>query len=198
MHQRRLTREERKQQTRTSLLDAAAEVFSRRGFHAASVDEVAETAGFSKGAVYSNFASKEDLFLALLDRRLAHEVVAWDTISRHIGAPPEEPARNQPSFATAIGEDRTWNLLVIEFFLYAMRDDRVRPKLAARFHDLRQVMREQLTPLFAAHGRTPTLPIPYLPWIIFALGAGLSIQGYLDPDALPADLYERALEHVLR
>src|SRR5205807_8868436 len=70
---KRLTREESRSQTRERLLRAAARVFLRRGFHRASVEEVAETAGFSTGAVYSNFSGKEELLLALCDERAREE-----------------------------------------------------------------------------------------------------------------------------
>ena len=66
----RPTREEKKARTRAQLIDAAATVFARRGYMAASLDEVAEEAGLTKGAVYSNFDSKEDLFEAVIDDRL--------------------------------------------------------------------------------------------------------------------------------
>jgi AcrR family transcriptional regulator len=70
MVRKRLSRQEKKAETRARLLEAAESVFARRGFHAASVEEVAEEAGFSTGAVYSNFGGKEDLFLALWDSAL--------------------------------------------------------------------------------------------------------------------------------
>ena len=76
---RRLTRDERKAETREALLDAASRVFARRGYHAAAVDEVAADAGFSTGALYSNFEGKEDLFLALLQREIERQV---DEVSR--------------------------------------------------------------------------------------------------------------------
>ena len=63
-------RQERREQTRSELVGAARSVFLRRGFHAASLDEIAAEAGFTKGAVYSNFAGKEDLFFAVYERRL--------------------------------------------------------------------------------------------------------------------------------
>src|SRR3954465_1205221 len=66
----RLTREEKKAQTRERLLDAASTVFARKGFAATSIDEIAEVAGVTKGAVYSNFESKEDLVRTVLDERL--------------------------------------------------------------------------------------------------------------------------------
>src|SRR5208282_2448720 len=66
----RLSREQSRAQTRERLLDAAREAFARNGFHGASVDEIASAAGFSTGALYSNFDGKEDLFLALMEREI--------------------------------------------------------------------------------------------------------------------------------
>src|SRR5258708_19886673 len=71
-----LTPERRRQQTRDYLLAAAAQVFAERGFHGATLDEVAAVAGFTKGAVYSNFNSKDDLFLALLESRYESETTS--------------------------------------------------------------------------------------------------------------------------
>ena len=71
-----LTPERRRQQTRDHLLAAAAHVFAERGFHGASLDAVAAAAGFSKGAVYSNFKNKEDLFLALLESSYLRELAS--------------------------------------------------------------------------------------------------------------------------
>ena len=73
----RLTQKERRELTRRQLLDAAAVVFAARGYHAASIDDIADAAGFTKGAVYSNFASKEDLFLALIRERQAQMLEAF-------------------------------------------------------------------------------------------------------------------------
>ena len=73
---RRLDRRAMKERTRERLLDAAAVVFARKGIEAASLDEVAEAAGYTKGAIYSNFASKTDLIAALMDRRIARQAAA--------------------------------------------------------------------------------------------------------------------------
>ena len=73
---RRLVRRAMKERTRERLLDAAAVVFARRGLEAASLDEVAEAAGYTKGAIYSNFASKTDLIAALMDRRITQQAAA--------------------------------------------------------------------------------------------------------------------------
>src|SRR5438552_3631727 len=75
----RLTREQSKANTRERLLDAARSVFARSGFHGASVEEIASRAGYSTGALYSNFDGKEDLFLVLMEREIEEH-------SREIGA----------------------------------------------------------------------------------------------------------------
>src|SRR5580698_9295265 len=84
-----LTPERRRRQTRDHLLDAAAQVLAERGFHGASLDEVAAAAGFTKGAVYSNFKNKEDLFLALLERYWIRESEALHGALASSDTPPE-------------------------------------------------------------------------------------------------------------
>src|ERR1700677_4560553 len=84
-----LTTDRRRQQTRDYLLQAAAEVFAERGFYAATLDEVAAAAGFTKGAVYSNFKNKEDLFLALLEDAYAREMSALKEAMEDSEIPPE-------------------------------------------------------------------------------------------------------------
>src|SRR5438105_13953357 len=137
---RRLTREESRSQTRERLLRAAARVFLRRGFHRASVEEVAETAGYSTGAVYSNFSGKEDLLLALWDAREREEEQAIAGI-----------LTRQPTFASrveAVGEyfarlvelDRERTQLQTEVFTVAMRDRRLRAKLSERMRRPRALL----------------------------------------------------------
>jgi len=101
----RLNRGERKAETRARLLQAGARVFARDGFHDASLDTIAEVAGYSKGAVYSNFATKDELFVALIDQEF-----------------PVEPG--------PLDRDRT--LLLLEFVLYAARRPKVRRQVLAR------------------------------------------------------------------
>src|SRR5437879_13494384 len=123
MTRKRLLREESRRQTRERLLEAAAIVFSRQGFDATSVDQVAEEAGFSKGAVYSNFASKEELFMVLLDRHLETEL---PSVAAEF-EPRESDGKNagnvqRHSFAQLLEERRTWNILTLAILLYALRN----------------------------------------------------------------------------
>ena len=198
MERKRLSRQESRLQTRERLLEAAAEVFSRRGFYDASVEEVAEEAGFSKGAVYSNFASKEELFLTLLDRHLAAElqkVAAQLTPKESQGeAGRVDPGR---SFAAQLEENRTWNLLSTEFFLYALRHPSAQQQLAERYRVARQELTNRLREKYRAEGGIPAFPIEYLAWALLALGSGLALQAYLEPGVLPSDLYATIVKRLL-
>jgi AcrR family transcriptional regulator len=179
-------------------LEAAAEVFSRRGFYAASVEEVAEAAGFSKGAVYSNFASKEELFFVLLDRHLEREFRNLERLFTMKRSPEAAlAATREGSFAQGLEQGRAWNLLAMEFWLYAMRDERAREKLAARYHAARGELATHLRERYAAAGGYPPLPVIELAWGLLAIGSGLAIQAYLEPDALPDDLYGRVTKQLL-
>src|SRR5260221_4643509 len=109
----RLSRQQSRLQTQERLLEAATLVFSRHGFDAASVEEIAEEAGYSKGAVYSNFASKEELFLTLLDRHLEAELrsvtAQFAQKSNH-----ESSVAQDRSFPAHLQERRTWNVLTLD------------------------------------------------------------------------------------
>jgi AcrR family transcriptional regulator len=192
----RMSRKESQFQTRERLLDAGLQVFSRRGYYAASVDEIAAEAGFSKGAVYSNFESKEDLFLALIDRRFTTDAATYPGIINFMV--DQLPSGDGADFKEVVMGDHTWNILMVEFFLFAMRDEANRNKLAKRLEQLRNIMKESLVTLYTQLGRRPTLPVEELPWSVFSLGVGMMLQLYIDPDGLPDGLYEHTLQHLLK
>jgi AcrR family transcriptional regulator len=189
---KRLSRQESRIQTQERLLEAAAKVFSQRGFYEASIEEIAEEAGFSKGAVYSNFASKEELFMVLLDRHLTAElqgVKSQFTKNRH------DTTQDQ-SFADGLEKNHTWNMLTIEFFLYAMRHPPVQQQAAERYRHARQ---ELTTLLQEQHYEESEgkLPAEYIAWAVLALGTGLMLQSYLEPGAMPPDLYTTIVARLL-
>ena len=192
----RISRKESQHQTRERLLDAALQVFSQRGYYAASVDEIAAEAGYSKGAVYSNFSNKEELFLALIDRRFAKDAREYPGIINYMneGLPVEEGS----DFKEQIMKDSTWNILMVEFFLYAIREGTHRDELATRIEQLRGVMEENLSTLYAKLGKKPMLPVAELPWSVFSLGVGMMLQFYIDPNGLAKGVYERALQQLLK
>ena len=136
----RLSRVERREKTRQDLLTAAEACFVTRGFHATSVDEVAEQAGYTKGAVYSNFASKEDLFFGVYERRVEHVLTEVVPGLRQTG-----PERAVDWFATGTiqrrDRDDGWLAVFFEFWAHVLRH----PELRDRFAAIHTRILEQLT-----------------------------------------------------
>ncbi|HEY3187888.1 MAG TPA: helix-turn-helix domain-containing protein [Solirubrobacteraceae bacterium] len=174
----RRTQAERRAQTRAKLLKAAGAVFARRGYHEATLDEIAERAGLSKGALYYNFASKEDLFLALLADRLA------ERLGEAAGAGP----RAFEAFVAALERDPRWAPLFFEFVAWSGRDSRRRAQLRERFI---RPAREHTRAVLAADA-SPFTP-EELAIVVNALVNGLLLERLFDPEGVPADLVTRAL-----
>jgi AcrR family transcriptional regulator len=192
----RLTRAQRREQTRERLLDAAGRVFAGRGFHAASVDEVAEAAGYTKGAVYSNFRSKEELFLALLDRRLAGQLEQVEALYA-IESSEELRAAMHDRTEEELAEARDFAVLIVEFWLYAMRHPAARAELATRYRRLRGRLGELIAARHARHGTSPPMPPEHLAALALATDAGLFLQYVAEPGALPWELHGDAMVRLL-
>jgi AcrR family transcriptional regulator len=192
----RLSRAESRERTRQELLAAAARVFAAKGFTGASVDDVAEAAGFTKGAVYSNFASKTDLMLALIEDRIRRQSeIVEDAFA---GASLEEGLREldaRASGTTAL--DREWMMLVGEFMLYAMRDERARVALAAEYERARGLSAAMIASKYAESGTTPPLPPRDIAILIESLGIGLGFQALIDPTGVSPDLQGVAVGRIL-
>ena len=125
-----LTRADRQARTREELVEAADRLFTTNGFHATSIDAVADAAGYTKGAVYSNFASKEDLFFAVYERRVDRRVeemeatlaggeTAYDGMERLIAALEQR-------------DDDGWLAAFFEFWAHVLRHPELRERFAAQ------------------------------------------------------------------
>ena len=152
----RLNRGQRKAQTREQLLDAATRVFAERGFEAASLDEVAAAAGYTKGAVYSNFASKTDLVIALIERKVAEQE------AEHLQRFSEQDFASltarleEPEEVTEAQQQ--WLVLAVEFWLYALRNERAREVMAKQYEQARAFVADRLIgPAYAKAGLEPPL-----------------------------------------
>src|SRR5580658_10966151 len=129
----RLSRAEQTERIRAALLASARRVFLERGYHGASVDQIAEAAGFSTGVVYSQFGGKADLFLALLEARIAER--AADNMRAVEGLTGDKGIARLLEHAASVDRaEPEWGLLVVEFRVHAVRD----PGLAVRFADAHQ------------------------------------------------------------
>jgi AcrR family transcriptional regulator len=189
---RRLTRAEQQAQTRARLIDAAAKVFARRGYRAASVEEIAEEAGYSHGAVYSNFEGKADLFLAVFEDYMAERVreLAETQVALPEDAPLEVHARAlADQWMDRLARDRESMTLHMEFIAQADRD----PELARRFGSRSMAMREAVARYIAHYqqeaGMELAMPVDDLALVLRALGIGLAIESLVSPEAVRHDLY---------
>jgi AcrR family transcriptional regulator len=190
-----LTPERRREMTRSHLLAAAAQVFARKGFHGASIDDVAAAAGFTKGAVYSNFKNKEDLFLGVLDQRIAEQFVAVRT-ALTAAATLQHDARSTV-FTRLTAEwlwgDEDWQLLFLEFSLYAARNPHARRKLAERT----RLDAELLQPIVQAEldrdGAEPPIPVDQLTAIFLALFGGIALRHATNPTDADDTLLQSAI-----
>lgn len=198
MKRKRMTQAERREETREHVLAAAAKVFAKRGFHGASLDAIAEEAGFSRGAVYYNFADKEELFLDLLDRRCAERSQDLRGVFSGTDDDVDATARQAQLAADhaldAMTGDPEWRALYLEFLAHAARDPAFRRRFSKRTAEMRsaleEVVIERTAPFVDALGMEPE----QLAVVIDALGTGLWAHHMLHGErAVPRDLFSNAL-----
>ncbi len=194
----RLTRVERKAQTRTAILEAAAEVFLERGYRAATVEDIAQAAGFTIGALYANFSSKSELLLELFER---HNERLTNEIARAVeaGASPEEQLDQAASrWMRFIADEPAWYALLIDFWTLAMRDAGLRAQYAQRFEIIRHAIGALIQQRAAEAGLTLPLARRELGAVAIGLADGLALQKIANRDAFDDDLLARVLMLLLR
>ena len=180
----RLTRSESAALTRRELLEAAERRFFADGYHSTTLEAIAEEAGYSKGAVYSAFDGKADLFLALLDTIIDRRLEAITTL---FADHPIGPSRISTLAERPVEErDQQFILLAMEFWLHARRDPELLNQFAAHYRRLR----DELAAL-AAEAPTP-LGADGWALVTLALANGLALERLIDPEGVPADLFARA------
>jgi len=176
------------------VLDAAAAVVADRGLATATIDQVAAAAGFTKGAVYSNFASKDELFLALLEAQVASRVAGVERLLREA---PDLPAALAAVGAELARADPVAQLLYVEFWQRAVRD----PVIRGPFVEFRRALRARITAVVADVLRdrpvAPGWEPEALALVVVALAHGLALEELPDPGAVPPDLVPRVLEALV-
>lgn len=191
-----ISRKEAQERTRERLLAAAAKVFARRGYHRATVDEIASEAGFTIGALYSNFAGKEELFLALADRQVEERVAEVGAIAAAAeGDGPSENAAEQ--FRAFLERDPEWPLLFYEFWSLSVRNPELQGELARRRDAIRDALAEALERIAKRHGFELRFPAPVLATAIAASLNGLAFERAADPKALPDEVFAEFVTAVL-
>jgi AcrR family transcriptional regulator len=194
-----LTQERRRQLTRDHLLAAAAQVFAERGFHGATLDEVARVAGFTKGAVYSNFKNKDDLFLALFKANYEREMAQLLATLEASTIPPverlsdfvaliQDEARRAPNSA----------LLYLEFWTYASRNPEARERLATIDEEAVLASAELLRAQREQDGMEPLDDPVRVARVIEVLFRGIGLLRVMQPDVVDDEFLNVALEFVAR
>ena len=189
----RMSRAERKAETRSRLLRSAITVLAERGMERASIDEVAEHAGYTKGAFYANFSSKEDLFLAMLDEHFADLLGRLDRVLSHDTELEEQAREGAASFMEFIAADPDWERLFFDFSSYATRNEDFRRELAARRGALRAGIAQLLHRRVGELGIEPPVPVDDIAMMLFSMADGVALQKLLDPDSVSGELYPTML-----
>ena len=190
----RWTRQRRLEHTRGVLLDAAEEVFAKRGFGGTALEDIAEVAGYTRGAIYSHFGTKEELFLAVTERHLQRFLDGFDDV---IGSFESLDDLDVAQFAerwrelTIAGPDSA--ALGYEFSLFLLRNPGAQERLAAKREETIRSLADYIASHIARLGGTLTIPAQALARVLIASHAGITIGAHLDGE----DLYEPFLKMVM-
>ncbi len=192
---RRLTR--RRTETRARLLTGAREVISEQGVHGASVEDICERAGFTRGAFYSNFADKDELVLALFD---ADRAALLDRLRTVLGDPPDDVVAliSAVMDQLEVGDPRQWFLTRTEMTLHALRTPAVASALVADRAAFRDAVAGAVDEALTRTGRSRGLPVDVLVRAVEALHDGATAQSLLEPATLPVGALQRqVLPHLM-
>ena len=188
---KRLSRAEQNERNRALVLEAARRVFLARGYHAATLDEIADEAGFSRGVVQSRFGNKADLFLALLEERIAERAAQNARLAEGLGGAEgmrvlrEHAARRNRA-------ELDWGLLLIEFRVHAARDRGLSVRYAALHARTRQRLAGVITDVYRRAGQPPPFPPKEMAQMILTVEAGVRLEQAADPQGLePPAAFER-------
>jgi AcrR family transcriptional regulator len=198
MTKQRLTRAEKSAQTRAELMASARRLFLRHGFHACSLEMVAEEAGFTIGAVYSRFGSKADLFLAILAERIDQLVAEVAQVAALHQPIPEQAELLAGRRMALLDREREWFPLVLEFWSHAARDERLRHEFSACHERLVGAYAGLIEADYARLGLSLPLAPEVLARAVVAMGNGVALERLTDPARVPEGLLSTMAVAFLR
>jgi len=184
--------------TRDKLFEAAARVFEDQGIGGASIEAIALAAGFTRGAFYSNFASKDELIIAMIENHVEQSIERMhELLARH---------KNLADFIDALKTmDRSQQdplgrspLLHIEMILFVARAERRRPELAKRLRARRKLIADIVATTAKNSGRDGVLSPAWAGAVVLAMEDGFRLHRLIDPDTTPADSFLRAIDDLQR
>ena len=176
----RLSRAEKREETRRALLNSAARCFARSGFEAAAIDVIAEDAGYSRGAFYSNFQSKDEVFLLLLKAHLKAELGSLEDMLAKVQSSDDLISRVAHRYRN-LGRDEDWCLLFSEFQLYVMRDGSKASAFKALFDEYRLRLSAMIGECCERIGLTLEITPYELAVSLLSIAHGLSLQRVSNP-----------------
>jgi AcrR family transcriptional regulator len=178
---KRLSRAEQNGRNRALVLAAARQVFLARGYHAATLDEIADEAEFSRGVVQSRFGNKADLFLALLEERIDERAAQNARLAEELsGAEGMRVLREHAARRNRAELD--WGLLLIEFRVHAARDPDLSRRYAAAHARTRQALAGVITDMYRRAGQPPPFPPDQLAQMILTVEAGIRLEQAAGPE----------------
>jgi AcrR family transcriptional regulator len=181
-------RSPRKAETRARLLDAAGRVFAARGFAGATLDQVAEEAGYTKGAVYGHFARKEELLLALCEEQLKRTLDAQVDVFRRTAA-GENPQAGADEWMAELRSDPDRFRLFVELWVHAQRDEKLRRAFAERLDELRKTFAGLVEHSVGERGiEAPPGAAEQLANVVIAMSNGMALMKLVDPKSVPDEL----------
>ena len=174
----------RREETRERLLEAATSVFARSGFDRATVDEIVREAGFSKGAFYVHFETKDDLFWAMLEERISRQQQAF----RHAVDHSRPVADNLRTILSAVfgllRDDPLWGPMLMEFAAHAARNEKVRERLAMMYESWRELIVDILSAGREVGRIRGDLDLQFCATVMIATVEGSIIQSRLAPETV--------------
>ena len=192
-------RSARRAQTRARLLEAAAQVYARQGFAGATLEEVAAQAGFTKGAVYAHFGSKENLLLALVEEFLAGQVTEQIALFDRDRATWERPLAGSEFVMQSLREHPERFRLFVELWSYAQREESLRRRLAAALAALRATFARFAADSSSDAGFEVPAGVPeQFANVMLGLGMGLSMLALSDVGVVPDELLGTTLSLLIR
>jgi AcrR family transcriptional regulator len=191
------TRKQRQERTRTGLIEAAGRVFAKRGYHGASVEEIAAEAGYTTGAVYSNFKGKEELFLALNDHELEKRLADYRAVVDAVDSPEGAEQTASDRFGNFIRDDPDWPLLFFEFWAYGARNRKLRGEFVKQREAEVKIIAEAIERQTAEAGVELPLSAEQVAVGIGALVNGLAFERVLDPGSVPDELFGLILSRLI-
>ena len=181
-----LTRADRQARTRDELVDAADRLFTETGFHATSVDAVADAAGYTKGAVYSNFESKEDLFFAVYERRVDRRVEEIEATL----ASGETAYAGMEKLIAGLEQrhDEGWLAVFFEFWAHVLRHPELRHRFAEQHRRIVEPVATGLAQIAAERGPVPGLDSRELATTMMGVSTALGLERLTRPDVVGPEL----------